>query len=114
MGAVNPPTILIVNGDEAMGRNLGRVLAEKGYAPVLALGVAEAMQLIDRRGPRLAILAAQLPDGSGLNLARQMRGSLADLPLILLTDDTPPPKDAEQRALFDHILTGPLNTERLY
>jgi len=111
MGAVNPPTILIVHGDEATGRNMGRLLAEKGYAPVLALGIAEAMQLLERRAPRLAILAAQLPDGTGLNLARQMRGRLDALPLILVGPDGPVPK--EDAGLFHHILTGPVDAAEL-
>jgi len=111
MGVVNQPTILIVNGDEGSGRTMGRLLADKGYAPVLALSIAEAMQLLERRSPRLAILAAQLPDGTGLNLARQMRGRLAALPLILVAPHGPVPKD--DHSLFHHILTGPLDAAEL-
>jgi cobalt-zinc-cadmium efflux system membrane fusion protein len=106
MGVVNSPTILIVNGDEGAGRSIGRLLAEKGYAPVLALSIAEAMQLLDRRAPQLAILADQLPDGSGLNLARQMRSRLSALPLILVAPEGPTAKGDDVDGLFQRILTG--------
>jgi cobalt-zinc-cadmium efflux system membrane fusion protein len=102
-------TVLIVNGDESTGRTIGKLLAERGYAPILALTATEALEVIGRRLPRLAVLAPSLPDNDGLKLAQEIRSNHAGLPLILTTTDLPSSKrdDLEKTALFCRVLVLP-------
>jgi cobalt-zinc-cadmium efflux system membrane fusion protein len=109
MNTESTRTVLIVNGDEGTGRTIGKLLAERGYAPILALTAAEALEVIARRLPRLAVLAPSLPDTDGIKLAQEIRTNHAGLPLILATTDLPFRKrdDLEKTALFCRVLVLP-------
>jgi DNA-binding response OmpR family regulator len=75
--------LLIVEDDPAIGRNLSRMLNAEGYDCQLVTTVAEARAV--ETAPDLAIMDLGLPDGDGLDLARELLIDWPTLPIIMLT-----------------------------
>jgi DNA-binding response OmpR family regulator len=106
--------ILIVDDDDVLGQILSRVLAQQGFTVRRAITAAQALQVATQWSLRLALLDLCLPDGDGMELARQLQAANGDLVLLLMTayplrlrDD---PTGA---ALFERVLTKPLNLQEL-
>jgi DNA-binding response OmpR family regulator len=78
-------TVLVVDDDEVLGSVLARVLARRGYAVLVADTVAQGLELARQYRPKVALIDLCLPDGSGTELAAQLRGELDDIALILMT-----------------------------
>lgn len=76
--------ILIVEDDAALGEGVRLALQHPELEAVLCRTLAEARTALDAQPLDLAILDVNLPDGSGLELLRQLRRS-SPLPVILLT-----------------------------
>jgi cobalt-zinc-cadmium efflux system membrane fusion protein len=112
--AVTDIPILIVDDDEVLGHVLSRVLTHEGRTILQAASAAQALELAKQHRPRLALLDLCLPDGDGLELARQLQAVHADLPMILMT--AYPVRLREQPELAEHftrVLTKPLNLQEL-
>ena len=73
MNPENKMTILVVDDDEVVGRVLSRVLTQQGHLVWQAQTASQAMSRAREHSPRLALLDLCLPDGDGLELARQLR-----------------------------------------
>ena len=82
-----PPLILIVEDDENTRALLRDTLSPEGYAVEEAETVAAARQAIRALKPALLILDVGLPDGSGVDLCRELRAdpALAPTPVVMLT-----------------------------
>ena len=76
--------ILIVEDDIALGEGVRLALQHPELEAVLCRTLAQARQALAARSFDLALLDVNLPDGSGLELLRQIRRS-SPLPVILLT-----------------------------
>ena len=76
-------TLLIVEDDPALGLSLVRALTSAGYVCSLAESVQAARMV--QSVPDLALVDLGLPDGDGLDLAREFLDRWPDLPLIMLT-----------------------------
>jgi CheY-like chemotaxis protein/HPt (histidine-containing phosphotransfer) domain-containing protein len=81
--------VLIV-GDPALSRGLIKmVLSNLGYVVSAVAGGAEAATMLAHSRFALAMIALQLPDGSGTSLARRLRdaaGARDPLPIVLFGD----------------------------
>ena len=107
-------TILLVDDDTVLSQVLQRVLSRQGYRVVEAGTVADALRLAREHQPRLALLDLCLPDGDGVDLARQLEKSVGPLPIILMTAFPLRLRDQPELAEgFVNILTKPLNLEEL-
>jgi two-component system response regulator DevR len=62
--------------------------------------VAEALVLIPASRPQVAILDVRLPDGSGVEVCREIRSSLPDIICVMLTSY------ADDTAIYAAILAG--------
>lgn len=80
-----PPTILIVEDDTAMRAGLSDNLAIEGYRIVGASTLREAQRTVLQNVPDLILLDVMLPDGSGIDLCRELRAQGLTLPIIMLT-----------------------------
>lgn len=69
------PTVLIVEDHLLTRRFLADNLAADGYEPLEAGSVAHARRLILGGYPAVAILDLELPDGDGLDLLGELRGT---------------------------------------
>jgi CheY-like chemotaxis protein len=84
---VHPGPILAVE-DEARNRALLRaILVPAGYDLTIAASLAEARTALEERTPALVLLDRHLPDGDGLDLARELQASptTASIPILLVS-----------------------------
>ncbi len=88
MEAVNAPTqrpnILLVEDERAITEPLAEALEREGFAPALAGSASEALEKAKTSAPDLVLLDIGLPDGSGLDVCRELRRR-SDVPIIMLT-----------------------------
>lgn len=77
--------ILLLEDDATLGRGIRFALENEGVQAALCCGLAEARALLAQRPFDLLVLDVNLPDGSGLDLLREVRQSGSGVPVILLT-----------------------------
>lgn len=86
-------TVFLVDDHEIVRRGVAELLAIEPDVDVIgeASTVREALARIAATGPRVAVLDVRLPDGSGVDLCRQLLSADPDLRCLMLTaydDDT--------------------------
>jgi two-component system response regulator RegX3 len=77
-------TILLVEDEESITTPLAEALEREGFATRVARTVAEATELGRRVRPDLVLLDLMLPDGSGLDVCRELRAA-SSVPIIILS-----------------------------
>jgi DNA-binding response OmpR family regulator len=82
---VKPLRVLIVEDDEAIGRTLETVLAERGYEVVRAVDGGSALVAADATRPDLVLLDIGLPDMDGVEVCRRLRRASPRLLIVMLT-----------------------------
>lgn len=82
-----PARILVVEDEGDLRALIGYNLSQRGYAVELTADLDSARQVLEGETPSLVILDLMLPDGSGLDLARQIRQSplSASIPILFVT-----------------------------
>jgi two-component system, OmpR family, response regulator RegX3 len=78
------PTILLVEDERAITEPLAEALEREGFNAAVAGTAAEAMETAATRDPDLVLLDIGLPDGSGLDVCRELRRD-SQVPIIMLT-----------------------------
>ncbi|MFV9505900.1 MAG: response regulator [Oscillochloridaceae bacterium umkhey_bin13] len=80
-------TILVVDDDRDIARLVQAYLEQAGFQVRSAGDRAGALRIVRAERPDLLILDLMLPDGDGMDLARQLRAdpTTAALPIIMLT-----------------------------
>jgi CheY-like chemotaxis protein len=76
------PNILHVDDDPDIRLLMAGSLSEFGYSVVTAGTVAEALQLASEFSFSLCILDVRLPDGTGIELCRQLRRLQPGVPIV--------------------------------
>jgi two-component system, OmpR family, response regulator len=79
------PEILVVDDDHEIRSLLCRYLDEQGFRVSAVGDVRGCKDTLTRRTPDLIVLDVMLPDGSGLDLCRDLRHRDTRIPVILLT-----------------------------
>ena len=79
------PQILVVDDDGEIRKLLARYLREQGFRILVASTCAEVRERIVTNRIDLIVLDVLLPDGSGLDLCRDLRAAQTTVPIILLT-----------------------------
>ena len=110
---MRPYHILLVEDDRTVLEENRRRLAAEGYRVSAADSVSAARKLCSDGPPDLAVLDILLPDGSGLDLCRELR-AVTPVPVLFLTSLS----DRKQvvdglRAGGDDYLTKPYHLEEL-
>ncbi len=79
----------IVDDHEALREGLEVMLTHSGHEVLGVAGnVAAALDLLEVSDPDIAIVDIQLPDGSGIDLTRELLARNSDLAVILYTGDS--------------------------
>lgn len=77
--------ILLLEDDEVLGRGIGMALQSAECTVCRCTTCRQAAETLSSRQFDLLILDINLPDGSGLELLRQLRADGDEIPVILLT-----------------------------
>jgi len=70
VSAVESPTLLVVDDDEAFRAAIGGALERRGFAVSLAAGLAAALELAKQKVFEYALIDMRMPGGSGTELVR--------------------------------------------
>ena len=97
-----PITVVLVDDHEVVRRGVRDLLdADPGIDVVGEAGTyAEALARIPALRPTVAVLDVRLPDGNGVELCRELRTTMPDLRVLILTSFS------DDEALFDAIMAG--------
>ena len=79
--------ILCVDDHEDTSEMLQLLLAQEDYEVVTAITIGEALALAKSETFDLYVLDKRLPDGSGLELCRQLSAATPDVPCLFYTGD---------------------------
>lgn len=83
------PKLVIIDDHEALREGLEVLLAQRGMEVVGAAGnVASGLDVVDHAEPDVAIVDIRLPDGSGIDLTRDLLAHHPGLGVILYTGDS--------------------------
>ena len=77
--------ILVIEDDPAIGQSLLDGFKQHGFHADLCKTGSKGLEHVQRHSPHLIVLDIRLPDGSGFDLCRQMRGLGLHQPVIMLT-----------------------------
>jgi DNA-binding response OmpR family regulator len=80
-----PPTVLVVDDDRAIRIALERALRLEGFDVDTAAGGERALELIGERRPSVVLLDVMMPDLSGVEVARRLRGDGVEVPICMLS-----------------------------
>jgi DNA-binding NtrC family response regulator len=78
-------SVLVLEDDAALSEVLCEELSAWGYEAVPALGVDEAIALVEQREFDAALLDLQLPDGSGIDVLRRIAEEQLPTECVMLT-----------------------------
>ncbi len=78
-------SLLLVEDDAEILEQLARRLGREGFGIVTASSAAAALDALDDPAIELVVLDVGLPDLSGFELCRRLRGAHPGLPVIMLT-----------------------------
>ncbi len=79
------PTLLIVEDEAVLARNLAKLFSRQGFEVLHAGGTADAQRSASTTPPDVALVDLRLPDGSGLDLIDTFLATDPDLPVIMMT-----------------------------
>lgn len=77
--------ILVVDDDPEIRKLLARYIESQGFRVLLAANCRELREQLATHRVDLMVLDLMLPDGSGLDVCRDLRVQRSDVPIILLT-----------------------------
>ena len=87
------PTVLLVDDNRDLLQFLERLMAESGWDLLAAESASEARRIVAKRKPNAALLDYMLPDGNGVELAQQLKQSMPNLQVIMMTGSVLAPEE---------------------
>ncbi|MDQ0381614.1 response regulator [Amycolatopsis thermophila] len=95
-------TVFLVDDHEVVRRGVADLVEADADLTVVgeASTVAEALARVPAARPDVAVLDLRLPDGSGIELCRELRSRMPQLQCLILTSYT------DEQAMLDAILAG--------
>ena len=79
------PEVLIIDDEVAVNNNIRKVLARKGYHVDQAVTKDEALQKVEQKAYKLALLDLKMPGVKGLELLRAIREKRPETMVIIIT-----------------------------
>ncbi|MDF2489066.1 MAG: two component transcriptional regulator [Pseudomonas sp.] len=77
--------LLLIDDDQELCELLGSWLAQEGFVVRACHDGQSARQALATQAPAAVVLDVMLPDGSGLELLKQLRSEHAELPVLMLS-----------------------------
>ncbi|HNX20436.1 MAG TPA: sigma-54 dependent transcriptional regulator, partial [Acidobacteriota bacterium] len=77
--------ILVVDDQESIRHFVSKALSDEGYAVQSTGSLRETRQVLEHDVPDLGIFDLKLPDGTGIELLRELKQTHPEIPVILMT-----------------------------
>ena len=77
--------LLLIDDDQELCELLGSWLTQEGFTVRACHDGQSARQALATHAPAAVVLDVMLPDGSGLELLKQLRSEHAELPVLMLS-----------------------------
>ena len=77
--------VLVTEDDEEYAEIVAEILRRESHEVVIAGSVNGALRFVEQKLPDLAVLDVMLPDGSGHDVARELRKRSPELPILFLS-----------------------------
>jgi two-component system, NtrC family, response regulator AtoC len=77
--------ILVVDDQESIRHFVSKALSDEGYAVQSTGSLRETRQVLEHDVPDLGIFDLKLPDGTGIELLRELKQAHPEVPIILMT-----------------------------
>lgn len=111
--AKNKPTIILIEDDELFSETMVDFLEYK-YNIIISDSAEKARDIINKNIPDLVLLDEQLPGMNGIEMLQEIKSTLPDLPVIMLTATGEPKKIvAAIKSGAHNYLTKPINGDEL-
>ena len=78
-------TILIVEDEALLARNLARFLERRGYEATVAVTVKQGIAQYGELHPDIVLIDHNLPDGTGMEVIRHVRQTDGQTRLVMIT-----------------------------
>lgn len=88
--------VLVVDDDAGLRDFVCELLDDDGYECVVAADGDEAIQRATDDRPALLLLDIQMPRVNGREVARELRMRLRDVPLVVMTGQPHPEREADR------------------
>jgi len=114
--ARHKPAVLVVDDAPAVSTTLMWVLRENGYNCVAVGSRMEALRVCAGMSPDLALIELDLPDGTGVELARDLRSCVPGCRMLLMSGDPEAGYDvqrAQAAGLDCELIPKPIPAEEL-
>ena len=77
--------VLIIDDEKDICFLLGKVLSEKNYAVHIANTLSDGLAMLNAKKPSILFLDIRLPDGSGLEVLRDIRVQHPHLKIVMMS-----------------------------
>jgi two-component system, NtrC family, response regulator len=107
--------ILVVDDEDKLRSLLKRIISLEGYSVYEAADLKAAMRILGKEDIDVVVCDVKLPDGSGLDFTKSMKGKTSHVEVILLTAhaNIPDVVQAMRFGAFDYISKGDDNDKLL-
>jgi CheY-like chemotaxis protein len=114
--ARHKPAILVVDDAPAVSTTLTWVLRENGYSCVAVGSWTEALRVCAGMSPDLALIELNLPDGTGVEVARDLRSCVPGCRMLFMSGDPEAGYEVQQAqaaGLDCELIPKPIPAEEL-
>src|SRR5688572_19836317 len=100
------PRLLVIDDEESVRYSFRYVFEGDGVEVLTAGTAAEGLRVAREQGPDVVVLDLQLPDGSGLDVFKQLRKQDEKRPVIFITahGTTETAIEAMKHGAFDYLV----------
>jgi two-component system nitrogen regulation response regulator NtrX len=115
MGVADRPLVLVIDDDSALRQICLDMLAARGYRTLGAASVGEGLRAFAEKQPAAVLLDLKLPDGTGLDVLRELQRRSPVTPVVVVSGYGSVPDAVEAMRLgAAEYLEKPVARERLY
>jgi DNA-binding NtrC family response regulator len=105
--------VLIIDDEEKLRTLLARIIGLEGFEVIQATDCKTALKLLELNDVEIVLCDVKLPDGSGVNLSKEIKSLYPVLEIIILTayGNIPDGVQAIKNGAFDYITKGDDNNK---
>jgi two-component system nitrogen regulation response regulator NtrX len=107
--------ILVIDDDDTVRKTCVELLRARGHSPVAAASVGEGLRLFAERRPAAVLLDLKLPDGTGIDVLRELQRQAPGTPVVVISGYGSVTEAVETMKVgATDFLEKPVSRERLF